>query len=1755
MKHFNLTILALLICLSSFAQVGTISGPINICIGSTGTETDTTAGGTWTSSNPAIGTVASTGIVSGISAGVVTITYTVGSAYSIQNVTIDALPPGITGPTSICVSSPVTETIGTTGGTWSSSNPLIATINPTSGVVTGVSAGVVNLTYTLPSTCMTAISITVNPLPAPITGPSTVCPGTTSTEAASPGGGTWSSSATAVGSVDPVTGIVTGISVGTTILSYTLGTGCTATKPMTVTVAPAPITGASTICAGSSTTLGDASIGGTFISGATSIATVATTTGVATGVSAGVATITYTIGTGCFVTKSITVTASPALFVVTGGGTFCTGGTGVYVGLSGSTSGVSYQLLLGGVPIGAPIMGTGSPFNFGLMTTPGMYTATATGGTGCTATMVSSATVSTNPLPTVFSVTGGGSYCAGGTGVVVGLSGSQTGVNYQLYNGLVPIGAPVPGTGIALSFGLQTVAGTYMVVANSAVTGCSNTMSGSASVSITGLTLFTVTGGGSYCSGGTGVDITLSGSSTGVNYTLYLGVATIASLAGTGGILDFGYLTSIGSYTVIGTNVTTLCAATMTGSATISINPLPVPYSVTGGGSYCTGGTGVNVGLSNSSPGVTYQLYNGAVIVGTAIAGTGGAINFGLQTIVGTYTVIATNPTTACSATMTGSAVVSISTSPTAFTVTGGGAYCSGGTGVNVGLSGSVTGTSYQLYNGGSPVGSTVTGTGSSFNFGFMTTPGVYTVSATSGIGCTGTMTGSVSVSISPLPTVFTVVGGGSYCSGGAGSNILLSGSQTGVNYQLFSAASPVGAPVAGTGSGISFGLQTAAGTYTVVATDVTTSCTNNMSGTAVISVNPVPTTYTVTGGGSYCAGGSGVNVSLSGSQTGVNYQLYRGGAAVGSSISGTGSALSFGLQTLAGIYTVTATNASTGCLSTMSGSATVVIAALPAVYTIAGGGTYCSGGTGVAITLSGSVIGISYQLYLGGVAVGTPVAGTGSTLSFGLFTGSGSYTIVGTDGSTTCTSSMAGSVMIAVSPLPTAYSITGGGTYCIGGSGVAIGLSGSQSGTNYQLYIGSAPVGATVAGTGSTISFGLHSAAGTYTVVATNPTTSCTNIMTGSVTVTISSLPSVYSVTGGGSYCSGGAGVVVGLSNSDAGVSYQLYMGTGVVGAAVAGTGGSISFGLQTAAGTYTVVATNTSTTCSNNMSGSANVIINPTTGPPTVSITASPGLSVCAGTTVTISATPVVGGSTPGYAWTLNGIAISGTTSASYSYVPLAGDIVGVTMTSSSTCVVPATASASVAMTVTSPVTPTIVITASPGTTVCAGTSTTFTTSETGGGSTPSYSWTVNGTTIAGATSSTYSYVPLTGDVVAVLMTSSSTCILSPTVTTSVTMTIDVPAITAAVTSAGCGPTMTLTAGGGTGYSWSPSTGLSCTTCSSASLIPAATTQYTVTGTDGLGCTGTDTVTVDGNRISGYITYTGSSTDTFTVWLIQFNPIDSSILATDSTTNCMVTGTPYYQFMDEPSGNYLVKAKLNSSVPGTSGYIPTYSLSTPYWYLAATVAHSGSYDTMHINMLYGTVPPGPGFIAGYVVSGAGRNTSSDAPAKGMIIYLTDTTGNLLSFTYTDSTGNYSFTNLTDGSYKIYPANYKYYTTPSSVIRLAPGADSATSIDFKQHITSGTITPYDNTKTPVVLAQAKGIAVYPNPAAGVLNIRTDKASAGNADIILTDVTGRDVLRTTTELNATTGNTLNLNGIKDGIYLITIKSDKVFYSSKLVIEQ
>ena len=114
-----------------------------------------------------------------------------------------------------------------------------------------------------------------------------------------------------------------------------------------------------------------------------------------------------------------------------------------------------------------------------------------------------------------------------------------------------------------------------------------------------------------------------------------------------------------------------------------------------------------------------------------------------------------------------------------------------------------------------------------------------------------------------------------------------------------------------------------AAGNYTLNYNDVTGDSlqhTFNVPGLAAIAL------VNVTGNNGFsCSGGSAV-VGLDSSEVGINYQLKRNGADVGTPIAGTGSAIDFGGQTLSGIYSVVATHAASGCSKNMTGFANIII-------------------------------------------------------------------------------------------------------------------------------------------------------------------------------------------------------------------------------------------------------------------------------------------------------------------------------------------------------------------------------------------------------------------------------------------------------------------------------------------------------------------------------------------------------------------------------------------------------------------------------------------------------------------------------------------------------------------------------------------------------------------------------------------------------------------------------------------------------------
>ena len=159
-----------------------------------------------------------------------------------------------------------------------------------------------------------------------------------------------------------------------------------------------------------------------------------------------------------------------------------------------------------------------------------------------------------------------------------------------------------------------------------------------------------------------------------------------------------------------------------------------------------------------------------------------------------------------------------------------------------------------------------------------------------------------------------------------------------------------------------------------------------------------------------------------------------------------------------------------------------------------------------------------------------------------------------------------------------------------------------------------------------------------------------------------------------------------------------------------------------------------------------------------PTISISAS-ATTICAGTSVTFTATPTNGGTTPTYQWKKNGTNI-GTNNATYTASNLAdADIITCVLTSTAICANPATSTA-INMVVNPVLVPTISITAS-ATTICAGTSVTFTATPTNGGTTPIYQWKKNGTNI-GTNSTTYTASNLANaDIITCVLVSDGDCV----------------------------------------------------------------------------------------------------------------------------------------------------------------------------------------------------------------------------------------------------------------------------------------------------------------------------------------------------------------------------------------------------------
>ncbi len=305
----------------------------------------------------------------------------------------------------------------------------------------------------------------------------------------------------------------------------------------------------------------------------------------------------------------------------------------------------------------------------------------------------------------------------------------------------------------------------------------------------------------------------------------------------------------------------------------------------------------------------------------------------------------------------------------------------------------------------------------------------------------------------------------------------------------------------------------------------------------AIVEGNPVlnpplPVAYTVSGGGEYCEGGTGVEVRLSGSESDATYTLIRDGNDLTPEVSGTGSALSFGFQTIAGTYTVRGTNA--GGSTAMNGDAVVVMRPRPAA-TISGSTAVCHNSTSPLITFTnprGLPVIVIYNINGASESSIIIAASSSSTLSVptssvGTFT----YNLVSVEYQTppSCSSGISGSATVTVNPIPSVGNQT---TSVNSGSAFTVTPTGVPAGTTYTwpvpVYTGGVTGGQAQSTGATSISGTLSIPSGTGTAVYTVTPRSgdCTGA-TFTVTVTVTSTCEPVSITSqpaNASICGGGS-------------------------------------------------------------------------------------------------------------------------------------------------------------------------------------------------------------------------------------------------------------------------------------------------------------------------------------------------------------------------------------------------------------------------------------------------------------------------------------------------------------------------------------------------------------------------------------------------------------------------------------------------------
>ena len=345
-------------------------------------------------------------------------------------------------------------------------------------------------------------------------------------------------------------------------------------------------------------------------------------------------------------------------------------------------------------------------------------------------------------------------------------------------------------------------------------------------------------------------------------------------------------------------------------------------------------------------------------------------------------------------------------------------------------------------------------------------------------------------------------------------------------------------------------------------------------------------------------------------------------------------------------------------------------------------------------------------------------------------------------------------------------------------------------------------------------------------------------------------------------------------------------------------------------------------------------------------------------------------------------------------------------------------------------------------------------------------------------------------------------------------------------------------------------------------------------LTTIDSLNCTFTSSRLVFVNTsqgfgsVEGQVFANGKNVDKAKVLIVSLNSSPGSLLPNPNSFSYLdsnnVDSIGGYHFSKVPYGQYYVLSYLQPTSKYFSSFLPAFYGNTWYWADATTVtltknSSSGPYNLNLIS--YKNFTTGPGIIKGFVSYGGIQPSGSTLPAQGSLygieILLFDNSGNTLAYTYTDSHGQFSFSALAYGTYRLNVEILGVYTA-SAYVTLSPENPEADNIGFNvdygimPFITSLSVHNYQLTTNNEQLIIGD---VYPNPLSDIANIPVHSLRQSLVTLTVYDQFGQKL--TTNNEQLTSGISLlhlSTSSLSKGVYYVSISSKDGFQSTKKFVK-